>query len=199
LIKRRLGPCVTFFPQPTTLLTSVDAAGKTNLMTASWVGVVSKTPPTMAVSLHRERQTLVNIRETGCFVVNVVPASLMREADFCGLRSGRQVDKLPVTGLTLKPAAHLPVSLIDESPLNIECRLSGEVKIGDYRLLLGEIVEVHAADEAFDAAGSMQAQAIDPLVYLGGIREYWGLGARVGTAYRDGLDLAAEDKEEPPK
>src|SRR5690554_6839607 len=97
---RRLGPCITFFPQPTTLVSTVDAEGKPDLMTASWVSVVSKTPPTLAVSLHQGRQSYANIKETGCFTINAVPTPLTAEADFCGLASGRQIDKWERTGLT---------------------------------------------------------------------------------------------------
>ncbi|WP_187426625.1 flavin reductase family protein [Geothermobacter ehrlichii] len=187
--KRKLGPCVTFFPQPTTLVTSVDTAGKVNLMTASWAGIVSKTPPTMAISLNRSRLTYEQIRQTGCFVVNMVPVSLAVAADFCGIRSGRDRDKAVVTGLTLVPAEQVAAPLVGECPLNVECRLVREVELGDYRLMLGEIVQIHAAEQAFAEDGGMSVAAFDPLVYLGGIREYWSLGGHVADAYRDGLRL----------
>ena len=92
--KRTLGPCVTFFPQPTTIITSLSGDAEINLMTASWVGIVSKTPPTIAVSLNKDRKTYENIQQTGEFVVNMVPASLALEADYCGIRSGRNENKL---------------------------------------------------------------------------------------------------------
>ncbi len=187
--KRQLGPCVTFFPQPTTLVSTVDAQGKTNLMTASWAGIVSKTPPTMGVSLNLGRLTYRNIQETGCFVVNLVPASLAVEADYCGLKSGRDEDKVETTGLTCVPSRLVAAPLVAESPLNVECRVTGEVELGDYRLVLGEIVEIHAADGAFDGAGRGDAKCFDPLVYLGGIRQYWSLGEKAAEAYRDGARL----------
>lgn len=187
--KRQLGPCVTFFPQPTTLVSSVGNDGQVNIMTASWVGIVSKTPPTMAVSLNVNRATYEQIRQTGCFVVNLVPASLAVEADFCGLKSGRDEDKLIAAGLTPVPASKVAAPLLDESPLNVECVLRDEVELGEYRLLLGEIVEIHAAEQAFTESGSMDARVFDPLVYLGGIREYWNLGQKQADAYKDGKQL----------
>ncbi|WP_305041092.1 flavin reductase family protein [Geoalkalibacter sp.] len=187
--KRQLGPCITFFPQPTTLIATCNAAGDVNLMTASWVGIVSKTPPTLAVALHQQRQTYENLLATGCFTVNLVPASLVVEADFCGLKSGRDTDKPASSGLTLEPATKVATPLVAESPLNVECRVVGEHHLGDYRLVLGEILEIHATDAAFDAEGRMDARAFDPLVYLGGIREYWSLGEKRGDAYRDGIRL----------
>jgi flavin reductase (DIM6/NTAB) family NADH-FMN oxidoreductase RutF len=188
--KRTLGPCVTFFPQPTTIISSVSSAGDVNLMTASWAGIVSKTPPTMAVSLNQGRKTYANIRESGEFVVNMVPASLALEADYCGIRSGNNENKLEQASLNLEPAGNVSVPLLAESPLNLECRLVREIELGDYRLLLGEIVEVHAVDSAFSASGEIDTRSFDPLVYLGGIRQYWNLGEKCADAYKDGLEIA---------
>lgn len=187
--KRRLGPCVTFFPQPTTIVTTVDGAGKANLMTASWAGIVSKTPPTMAISLNKGRKSYANILQNQQFVVNMVPASLAVEADYCGIRSGANEDKLQGSGLSLEPAEMVEAPLLVESPLNLECRLVKEVELGDYRLLLGEILQVHAAEQAFAGEESIDAREFDPLVYLGGIREYWDLGHRRGKAYQIGKQL----------
>lgn len=189
LKKQQLGPCVTFFPQPTTMVATVSPDGHANLMTASWAGIVSKTPPTMAVSLNKGRLSYENIRQTGCFSVNVVPSSLAVEADYCGIRSGRDADKEAATGLDLDPAEQIAAPLVRQCPLNVECKVTGEIELGDYRLVLGEILQIHAAEEAFDEEGGIEPMAFDPLVYLGGIRQYWSLGGHIADAYRDGLAL----------
>ncbi len=187
--KRQLGPCVTFFPQPTTLVSTVGSDGRNNIMTASWAGIVSKTPPTLAISLNKGRKSYRNIRETGDFVVNMVPASLAVEADYCGLRSGFDDDKFERAGLTAAPAQKVKSPVVQQCPLNVECRFVREVEIGDYFLVLGEIVEIDAVEDAFAEEGRIDAGAFDPLVYLGGIREYWSLGDRVANAYKDGARL----------
>lgn len=187
--KRQLGACVTFFPQPTTLIASQNAEGDVNLMMASWVGIVSKTPPTIAVSLNCDRQTYANIKAGGTFSVNVVPSSMAQVADACGLASGKQVDKQKLTGLDVSAGTLDGVFLIDDSPLNVECRYVREVELGDYRLVMGEIVEIHACDAAFDEQGKADVKVFDPLVYLGGMREYWSLGKKEADAYRAGLVL----------
>lgn len=187
--KRQLGACVTFFPQPTTLIASQNAEGDVNLMMASWVGIVSKTPPTIAVSLNCDRQTYANIKAGGTFSVNVVPSSMAQVADACGLASGKQVDKQKLTGLDVSAGTLDGVFLIDDSPLNVECRYVREVELGDYRLVMGEIVEIHACDAAFDEQGKADVKVFDPLVYLGGMREYWSLGKKEADAYRAGLAL----------
>lgn len=187
--KRQIGPCVTFFPQPTTLVATCDPQGLVNLMTASWVSIVSKTPPTLAVALHQQRKSYENLSVSGCFTVNLVPAELAVEADFCGLKSGRDTDKISTSGLTLQPALHVATPLVAQSPLNVECRMVGEHRIGEYRLVFGEILEIHVRDDAFDEQGGMDVRVFNPLVYLGGIREYWSLGEKVAQAYRDGTRL----------
>ena len=191
--KTRLGPCITFFPQPTTMVSTVDDKGEVNIMTASWAGIVSKTPPTMAISLHHNRKSYENIRRNGEFIVNMVPAGLAIEADYCGIRSGYNVDKLSAIGLTTGCADIISVPLLNESPLNVECRLTLEVPLGDYRLLIAEILEVHIDSAAQTENGGLDATVFDPLVYLGGVREYWGLGEKKATAYKDGLTLEADD------
>jgi flavin reductase (DIM6/NTAB) family NADH-FMN oxidoreductase RutF len=191
--KTRLGPCITFFPQPTTLLSTVDDKGEVNIMTASWVGIVSKTPPTIGVSLHHKRKSYENICRSKEFVVNMVPASLALEADYCGIRSGYNVDKLSVTGLTTGRADIVASPLLNESPLNLECRLTLEMPLGEYRLLLAEILEVHIDPSAKLENGGLDASVFDPLVYLGGVREYWSLGEKKADAYKDGLTLEGKD------
>lgn len=187
--KRQLGPCVTFFPQPTTLVGTMDQDDNVNLMTASWAGIVSKTPPTMAISLNKGRKTYESIMARGEFVINMVPASLVVETDFCGIRSGYHEDKPATCGFNFQPAEQVSVPLLMESPLNLECRLVKEIEIGDYRLLLGEILQVHAVDAAFSEDGTIDTRSFDPLVYLGGIREYWNLGDKQADAYKDGMQL----------
>lgn len=189
MLKKQLGPCVTFFPQPTSIVTTLDEKGHPNLMTASWVGIVSKTPPTMAISLNKGRKSYQNICQNQEFVVNMVPASLAVEADYCGLASGHTESKQEQVGLSLESAQQVAVPLLAESPLNVECRLVREVELGDYRLLLGEILQVHAVETAFSENGRIDTRRFDPLVYLGGIREYWDLGNCRAKAYADGLQL----------
>jgi len=187
--KRTLGPCVTFFPQPTTMITSVGLDGEVNIMTASWAGIVSKTPPTMAVSFNQNRLSYSNIRQTGEFVVNLVPSGLATEADLCGIRSGRDLDKAQLCQLKLEAAQQVSPPLLKFSPLNVECRVLQELDLGEYRLVLGEILQIHAAEQAFAEHSQGDARCFDPLVYLGGIREYWSLGEKVADAYQAGKIL----------
>jgi flavin reductase (DIM6/NTAB) family NADH-FMN oxidoreductase RutF len=93
-----------------------------------------------------------------------------------------------VTDLTPRAGLHVAAPILAESPLNLECRVTSEVAIGDYRLILAEILEIHIAAAACRDQG-YDASVIDPLVYLGGLREYWRLGEKAGTAYSIGKAL----------
>lgn len=190
MLKRTLGADVTFFPQPTTLIGTFNATGESNLMTASWVMIASKTPPTIAISIHHGRKTYCNIMESRAFSVNSMPTRLAVEADFCGTTSGHKIDKTTLTGLRTERAKKLNAPLVIDAPLNLECRYQSEQALGDYRLILGEIVEVHACAAAFRADGKMDIKAFDPLIYLGGIREYWTLGEKLADAYTLGKNLS---------
>jgi flavin reductase (DIM6/NTAB) family NADH-FMN oxidoreductase RutF len=114
-------------------------------------------------------------------------------ADACGLVSGKKTDKQKLTGLNVSTGTLEGSLLVDDSPLNVECRYVSEVELGDYRLVMGEIVEIHACEAAFDEQGQADVRVFDPLVYLGGMREYWSLGEKEADAYRSGLALLEKD------
>jgi len=116
----------------------------------------------------------------------VVPCRLADEADFCGITSGNDLDKVVKSGLHVENSAD-GTPLLVESPLSVECRLSRIVELGDYHLTLGEIIEIHADESAFNSEGQADARVFDPLVYLGGLREYWSLGDKQADAYRAGM------------
>jgi flavin reductase (DIM6/NTAB) family NADH-FMN oxidoreductase RutF len=158
-------------------------------MMASWAGIVSKTPPTIAVSLHHGRKTYANIKANGVFSVNLVPSAMAVAGDACGLASGHKVDKQALTALQLTSGTLEKVLLVEDSPLNVECRYVREVELGDYNLVMGEIVEIHASEAAFAEKEQGDAKVFDPLVYLGGLREYWSLGEKEADAYKSGLEL----------
>jgi flavin reductase (DIM6/NTAB) family NADH-FMN oxidoreductase RutF len=125
--------------------------------------------------------------------VNAVPSALIVAADACGLASGNTTDKTQLTGLELSKGTLEGISLVAESPLNVECRFQREVELGDYCLVMAEIVEIHACENAFNEQGQADARVFDPLVYLGGLREYWSLGKKEADAYRAGLALLEKE------
>jgi len=161
-------------PVPVVLLSCVSGEGSPNIMTVAWVSVAASTPAMVSVAIRSERQSYTLIRETGEFVLNVPPASLVRAIDFCGTVSGQTVDKFSETKLTPAPGLKVRPPLIQECPLNLECVVRQSIPLGSHDLFLAEVVAVHAdADVVED--GIIVLGRIAPLVYdpFGG--DYWSL------------------------
>lgn len=186
-MKKRLGPVDRIFPMPCPLVVggTMERAG---VLAVAWINIISSTPPTVAMGLRESRNTLALIHENDSFTVNIAPASLVTQVDYCGLTTGRQHDKLTVAGLTLAPSAVVATPIIEECPFNLECRVTEEVTVGSYRVVLGEIVEAHAEEGVLvDPEGDLvDMEKLDPLVYCAGVREYRRLGEKVADAFSVG-------------
>lgn len=188
-MKKRLSAKPLLYPMPTPLI-AAEHEGRRGLFTAAWVGMVSGTPPTIGIAIRSTRNTLHLIEASGCFTVNVPSVGMEAAVDFCGLVSGREIDKFAAAGLTAEPAALVLAPLVAECPFNIECRVTEIHPIGEYRLVMGEIVETHADEGILTPDGGMvDVGLLDPLVYIPGMREYRGLGPKVADAYNVGLPL----------
>jgi flavin reductase (DIM6/NTAB) family NADH-FMN oxidoreductase RutF len=182
-MKRRLGPLERLFPMPAALVVG-GTMDRADTLAVAWLNIVSSTPPTVAMGLRNSRHTLELIRAGGEFTVNIPNTALVAEVDYCGTTQGRSVDKFAATGLTLVPSAVISTPIIEQCPFNLECRVTNEVKVGGYVVVFGEIVESHA-DESVLRTGTnlVEMDALDPLVYCAGVREYRALGSKVADAY----------------
>jgi flavin reductase (DIM6/NTAB) family NADH-FMN oxidoreductase RutF len=191
-MKVNLGPSDVFFPVPAALIvTGVEP--NPNVATVSWIGIVSSTPPTVGISLRKDRYTLQLIREFGEFTVNIPAAALFKEVDFCGLTHGRERDKLKAAGLATVVGKRTRTPIISECPYNMECKVSQEMELGDWSLILGEIVETSIDEDKMDLANraKIDIAKVDPLVYCAEVRQYWSIGKQLGDGFRAGKDLLA--------
>jgi len=178
------------FPIPVALIVS-GRGEQANIMTIAWIGMVSSTPPTIAVSMISTHYSVQLIHITGEFTVNLPSAKQVEIVDYCGLVSGRKRNKFHDTGLTPRPGAKIATPIIEECPYNMECLVTQTVELGEFTMLLGEIVETHIDTACVDAeTQKIQIAQIDPLVYCAVIREYWSLGAKLGNGFQAGRDLA---------
>ena len=188
-MKKRLGPTERLYPMPCALVVG-GTMGEADVLTVAWLNIVSSTPPSLAMGLRRTRRTLELIRQSGEFTVNLPSTSLVTQVDYCGLVSGRTHDKFAEAGLTLEPSAVIATPLIAECLYNLECRVTTEVDVGEYAVIIGEIVEAHAEESILDAAGEkVDVGALDPLAYIAGSREYRALTPKVADAYTIGRPL----------
>lgn len=189
-MKKRLGPVERLFPMPCPIVVggTTEHAGA---LAVAWINIVSSTPPTIAMGIRESRHTLELIQAEGTFTVNVPRTSQAVVVDYLGLASGRHVDKLSTAGLTLSPGAVVETPIIAECPFNLECRVTEQVTVGAYVVIFGEIVESHVDESVLvDPEGDeIDIEALDPLIYCAGVREYRRIGGKVGDAFSMGRTL----------
>lgn len=191
-MKKQLGITDVFFPVPAALIVSGSMSKEMNIATVAWVGMVSSTPPTIGISLDKRRHSLGLIRDHKEFTVNIPSAEYYKETDFCGLVSGKSVNKFNETGLTPIQSNCIQTPILKECPFNLECRLVAEKELGDNVLLFGEIVETQMDADKVALQNDrikIDIAKVNPLVYCATIREYWKLGQKVGDAFCAGKEL----------
>ena len=151
-----------------------------NILTVAWTGTVCTNPPMAYISVRPERYSYHMIEETKEFVINLTTEKLARAADYCGVRSGRDVDKWKECSLTPQKAAALEYApAIAEAPVNIECRVVKIEKLGSHHMFLAEVVSVSADEAYMDENSRFNLNSTGLLAYSHG--EYLGLGEKIGT------------------
>ena len=167
------------YPLPAVLVTVRGAEGRDNMLTIAWVGTVCTNPPMLYISVRPERYSYHALKDSGEFVVNLTTADMARAVDYCGVRSGKDVDKFEVTGLTRRDAAKVNVPVIEDSPVNIECRVRDVLELGSHHMFLADVVHVTVDDRYMDEKGTFHLERANPLVYSHGI--YCDIGNFIGT------------------
>ena len=177
--KKRIQPFRPIYPTPAALITSVDEQGTPNVITLGEVFNVSiRKPVIVGIAIRPATFSHGLISATREYVVNLPPSRLAARVDACGSSSGRSgIDKLAAYGLTPIPADEVRPPLIEECPVNLECRVVGIQTIGDHDLFLGEVVAVHVDEEVLDETGAIITDRLDMLIYVAG--EYWDAGKRI--------------------
>ena len=148
--KRQFKPGNMLYPVPAVMISVADKEGNSNIFTVAWAGTVCTNPPMLTISVRPERHSYQMIKETGEFVVNLTTEELAFATDYCGVKSGRDTDKWKDTGLTKAPASKVSVPLIQESPVNLECKVVRIDELGSHHMFLAEVVAVDVDDAYFD-------------------------------------------------
>lgn len=176
--KQTWKPGNMLYPLPAVMVTVADSEGKDNIITVAWAGTVCTNPPMVSISVSPERFSYAMLRQTGEFVINLTTEKLAYATDYCGVKSGRDVDKFEKLKLTREKADFVKGPMIAESPVSIECRVAKVEELGSHHLFLAEVVAVHADEEYLDETGKFQWNKTRPLAYSHG--EYFGLGKKIG-------------------
>ncbi len=165
-------------PVPPVMVTcgSGDSA---NIITVAWAGLINTQPPRVSISVRPTRHSYRLIRESGEFIINLTPASLIRAADYCGMYTGAKVDKFKETGLTRADAQQVSCPLIAECPLALECRVISVQPQGTHDLFLADVVAVDVDDSIVDENGRLRLDKAGLAAFAHG--EYFELGRKVGV------------------
>jgi len=181
------------YPVPAVMVSVGNKAGQTNIFTVAWTGNICTNPPMVYISVRPERYSYEFIEETGEFVLNLTTEKLVRATDFCGVRSGRDIDKWTECGLTKEKAAKLEYApLIKESPVNIECRVKQSLDLGSHRMYIADVLSVDADEAYLDEKGSFRLDKADLIAYSHG--DYMSLGEKLGSFGYSVRKPAAKDK-----
>lgn len=155
-------------PVPVVLITSKNTDGKINVFTAGWVGTACTRPPMITVAIRPERLSYEYIKNTGEFVVNLPKAQMARKIDFCGVRSGRQIDKLKAMNFTAETSLKVDVPQIAECPVSLECKVSNIIPLGSHDLFIAEVLNVNVEDYLIDKSGKIHLEKADLICYSHG-------------------------------
>lgn len=167
------------YPVPAVMVSCGRPGEKANIITVAWAGTVCSTPAMVSISVRPNRYSYDIIKETGEFVINLVTEDLVRACDYCGVRSGKDVDKFEIMQLTPSESYSVAVPGIAESPVNLECKVKEVIPLGTHDLFLAEVTGVVIDEELLDEKGKFHLNDSDLTVYSHG--EYYGLGDKLGT------------------
>ena len=174
MAKQTWKPGNMLYPLPAVMVSVTDGKGEDDIITVAWTGTICTNPPMVYISVRPERHSYHMIKETGEFVINLTTEKLAKATDFCGVRSGRDVDKFKETGLTREKADIVSAPMIKESPVSIECKVKEIKELGSHHMFLADVVAVHADEDYMDENNRFDLNLAKPLVYPHG--EYMGTG-----------------------
>lgn len=165
-----------------------------NIVTVAWTGITCTQPPKTYISLRKSRHSYNLIKESGYFVINLTTEALVHATDFCGVRSGRDMNKFEVCHLTPEASPNLGCPMIAESPLSIECKVTNIIELGSHDMFLADIVGVQVDESLLDANGRLALEKANLAAYCHG--EYFALGKKLG---KFGYSVEKKKKKKKPQ
>jgi flavin reductase (DIM6/NTAB) family NADH-FMN oxidoreductase RutF len=186
-MKKSIGPKPQPMPAPVWLVGTFDAEDKPNIMTASWAGVCCSRPPCITVSLRKATYTYHCIMARQAYTVSVPSAEQVKQADFAGIISGRDVDKFAQAGLTAVGSSLVDAPYVAQCPVIMECRLLQTLELGLHTMFVGEVVDTKVEEGVQLEDGSPDADKAAPIAFVGG--QYRAMGDYLGDPFSIGKDL----------
>ncbi|WP_040412249.1 flavin reductase family protein [Desulfosporosinus sp. OT] len=171
---------VSPLPEPTVLVTVKAEDKSPNIITIAWTGVFSHSPSTVYIAVHPARYSHSMLKDSMEYVINIPSENLAKITDYCGIVSGKNIDKFKETGLTPIPASIVKAPLIKECLVNIECKVKDILNFGSHDIFVGEVVATHYDEEVLNENGVPDAERIRSYGYTFG--EYRSMGEKLGLA-----------------
>ena len=185
-MKKSLGAKTLAQPAPVWVVGSYDPHGKPNIMIIAWGGICCSHPPCVTISLRKATYTYGCIMERKAYTISIPPAALVKEVDYAGTTSGRNVDKFAMTKLTPVRSELVDAPYINEFPVVIECRVLHTLELGLHTQFIGEIMDVKAEESVLGEHGLADILKVKPLIFDPGEGDYYGIGERIGKAFSIG-------------
>ena len=177
-MKQNWRPGTMIYPLPAVLVSCGETPEEYNMLTVAWTGTICSDPAMCYISVRPERHSYDIIKRTGEFVINLTTEALARATDWCGVKSGKDVNKWREMGLTPAPASVVKAPLIEESPVSIECRVKQILPLGTHDMFIAEVVNVVVDEEYLDETGKFDMVRAGLMAYSHG--EYFTLGKSFG-------------------
>lgn len=177
--KEYFRPGNMLYPIPAVMVSCGSKELKPNIITVAWAGTVCSSPAMVSISVRKERHSYQMIKESSEFVINLVTEELVKKADYCGVRSGKNEDKFKEAKLTPVMGKLTMAPMIAESPVNIECRVREIIPLGSHDMFLAEVINVAVDKKYLDDKGKFHLNQSKLIVYSHG--EYYGLGKLLGS------------------
>lgn len=179
MAKQQWKPGNMLYPLPAVMVSVRDKSGRDNIITVAWAGTVCTNPPMVSISVRPERYSYHMLEESGEFVINLTTEKLCYATDYCGVCSGRDVDKFTEMKLTKVEADLVNAPMVGESPVNLECKVEKIERLGSHHMFIARVLAVHAEEAYMDENGRFDLNKAQPMVYSHG--EYYGVGKKLGS------------------
>ena len=168
---RAIGPTTFLSPIPAVMLScrgTEPGFDRDNLITIAWAGVINSDPPMISVSIRPERHSYSQIVQSGVFCLNLIGRDLCKATDYCGVKSGRDVDKFKEMGLHARKVEGFPAPALEEAPAFLCCRVKQQIPLGSHDVFLCAVEQVYVADSLFDEDGSLHLERAALIAYAHG-------------------------------
>ena len=176
--KQKWKPGNMIYPLPAVMVSCGDQE-KSNIITVAWTGTICTNPPMTYISIRPERYSYNLIKEKGYYVINLSTKNLLKATDFCGVRSGRDYDKFKMMQLNPVVTSETGCPMIEESPVNIECKVKEIIELGSHHMFISDVINVYVDEKYMDKNNKFNLNDSDLIAYSHGA--YFTLGQQLGT------------------